>query len=190
VFVRKAGRTVPTDAKDLDALQARLRTGPTPAGELQVGLVGNVPISWIDAPAVPDVIRRWVAQDRAEMVAAAEEIERRRRRQPSSSRGAGMVDVTGIQGIVEAYRVEVLLGSFRASALRVACFSEGAGPFLEEAAEFFALAGGVGAELLKLAGGVFPDAAASSLSAWTRASATAARCPACWASWRRLTAHL
>jgi hypothetical protein len=28
VFVRKAGRTVPADAKDLDALQIRLRTGP------------------------------------------------------------------------------------------------------------------------------------------------------------------
>jgi hypothetical protein len=102
VFVRKAGRTVPADAKDLDALQTRLLTGPAPVGELEVGLVGDVPISWIDAPTVPDVIRRWVAQDKAELVVAAEGVERRRRRQPSSSHGAGTADLTGIQAIAEA----------------------------------------------------------------------------------------
>jgi hypothetical protein len=102
VFVRKAGRTVPADAKDLDALQARLRARPAPAGELQVALVGDVPIAWIDAPTVPDVIGKWIAQDKAELVATADAIERRRRRQPSSSRGAGTVDLTGVRGIAEA----------------------------------------------------------------------------------------
>ncbi len=85
---------------DLDALQTRLLTRPAPAGELEVGLAGDVPISWIDASTVPDVINRWVAQEKAEMVAAAQEIEYRRR-QPPSSRGAGTVGPAGIQGIAE-----------------------------------------------------------------------------------------
>ncbi len=102
VFVRKPGRTVPADAQDLDALQARLLARPFPAGVLEVSLAGDVPISWIDAPTVPDAIRRWVAQEKAKLVAAAQEIERRRS-QPPSSRGAGTVGQAGvgIQGIAE-----------------------------------------------------------------------------------------
>jgi hypothetical protein len=102
VFVRKLGRTVPADAQDLDALQARLLARPVPAGVLEVGLAGDVPISWIDAPSVPDAIGRWVAEERAKLVAAAQEIERRRR-QPPSSRGAGTAGQAGIgiQGIAE-----------------------------------------------------------------------------------------
>lgn len=102
VFVRKPGRTVPADARDLDALQTRLRARPAPPGELEVSLAGEVPISWFDASAVPDVINRWVAQDKAELVAAAQEIERRRRRPPSSSRGTGTVGLTGMHSIAEA----------------------------------------------------------------------------------------
>ena len=102
VFVRKPGRTVPADATDLDALQARLLTRSVSAGRLEVGLVGDVPISWIDAPAVPDAIRRWVADEKSKLVAAAQEIERRRS-QPSSSRGAGTVGQApiGLRGIAE-----------------------------------------------------------------------------------------
>lgn len=102
MFVRKPGRTVPADAKDLDALQTRLLTRPAPAGELEVNLVGDVPISWIDAPSVPDVIKRWVARDKAELVAAAQETERRRRPQPPIAPGADTVSLTGIQPIAEA----------------------------------------------------------------------------------------
>ena len=101
MFVRKAGRTVPADARDLDALQTRLRVVPAPAGELEVGLAGDVPISWIDTRTVPHVIRRWVAQDRAELVQAAERIERRRRPQPSSSHRPDPANITGIQAIAE-----------------------------------------------------------------------------------------
>jgi hypothetical protein len=102
VFVRKPGRTVPADARDLDALQARLLTRPVPAGGLEVGLAGDVPISWIDTPTVPDAIGRWVAEEKARLIAAAQEIERRRR-EPPSSHGAGTVGQAGIgiQGIAK-----------------------------------------------------------------------------------------
>jgi hypothetical protein len=122
VFIRKPGRTAPADAKDLDALQTRLLTRAAPPGELEVSLVGDVPISWIDAPTVPDVIRSWVAQDKAELVAAAEETERRRQPQPSSSPEAETVGLTGIQPIAEAMARQTALSHHATHAMESAGF--------------------------------------------------------------------
>lgn len=102
VFVRKPGRTVPADARDLDALQTRLLTKPVSAGGLEVCLAGDMPLSWIDASIVPDAITRWVANEKAGLVAAAQDVERRRRR-PATTREAGTVGQAGIgiQGLAE-----------------------------------------------------------------------------------------
>jgi hypothetical protein len=53
-------------------------------------------------------------------------------------------------GQLGACGVEVLFG---APTLGVTCLGEGAGPFFEELAEFFSLAGGVGAEPVQCSGG-------------------------------------
>jgi hypothetical protein len=100
VFVRKPGRTVPADARDLDALQTRLLSRPAPIAELEVGLAGDAPVSWIDARAAPDEIERWVTDQKARVVADAREVERRRR-QPPVPRGVGIARQTGLQGLFQ-----------------------------------------------------------------------------------------
>jgi hypothetical protein len=100
VFVRKPGRTVPADARDLDALQARLLSRQPQVAGLEVGLAGDVPVSWIDAPAAPDEITRWVTDQKDQVVAAAWAVERRSR-QPPGPRGAGVAGQAGLQGLLE-----------------------------------------------------------------------------------------
>jgi hypothetical protein len=71
-------------------------------GELEVGLAGDMPISWIDASTVPDAIRGWIAEEKSGLVAAAQDVERRRR-QSATTRRAGTVGQPGIgmQGLTE-----------------------------------------------------------------------------------------
>ena len=77
VFVRKHGLTVPADASDMDALQARLVAAPPPTA-LEVALTGDVPISWFDGAAAPASLEAWVAERAETMVAAARATENRR----------------------------------------------------------------------------------------------------------------
>jgi hypothetical protein len=78
VYVRKPGKTTPADDADLDALQERLKA-PTRVGlELEVSVVGDLPLSWFDPSQTPEEIDAWVEQQRAELIAAAEATERLR----------------------------------------------------------------------------------------------------------------
>ena len=81
VFIRRHARTLPADASDLDALQNRLLAGShaPPKPELQVTLVGDVPMSWIDASDVTDVVDRWVAEKHNELIERARTVERKRK---------------------------------------------------------------------------------------------------------------
>ena len=56
VFVRKHGCTVPADAGDMDALQARLVAARPPTA-LEVGLIGDVPVSWYEGATALAVLR-------------------------------------------------------------------------------------------------------------------------------------
>ncbi len=60
VFVRKHGQTAPADDADLDALQVRLLATRQPKSEVSVGVIGEVPLCWIDLPSVEKDIRGWV----------------------------------------------------------------------------------------------------------------------------------
>jgi hypothetical protein len=71
VFVRKHGRTLPADANDLDALQARLKGSPVAGSDLEVCLVGDVPLSWLDEVAAVQAIAEGVAVQRDRLVAEA-----------------------------------------------------------------------------------------------------------------------
>ena len=74
VFVRKPGRTVPADASDMDALQARLMAARPPTA-LEIGLTGDVPISWFEGETTSASLRAWVTESAESMVAAAREKE-------------------------------------------------------------------------------------------------------------------
>jgi len=75
VFVRKHGRTAPADANDLDALQARLMGSRVAGSDLEVCLVGDVPLPWFDEAAAVEAIAQRVAEQRDRLAgdAAAEE---------------------------------------------------------------------------------------------------------------------
>ena len=77
VFVRKPGRTVPADASDMDALQARLMAARPPTA-LEIGLTGDVPISWFEGETTSASLRAWVTERAESMVAAARETEAQR----------------------------------------------------------------------------------------------------------------
>lgn len=87
VFVRKHGRTAPADSRDIDALQARLVAAVADDVELDVSLVGDVPLSWFDASTTIDVIDSWISDRRQRMETAAQTEERRRRGEVESSTG-------------------------------------------------------------------------------------------------------
>jgi hypothetical protein len=96
VFVRKHGRTVQADAGDLDALQNRLTTAPRATGAaLGVQVVGDVPLSWIDAETTRPAIERWANARRDGLIAQARAVERSRQ-QPEE---AEELDLTGHSGL-------------------------------------------------------------------------------------------
>lgn len=84
VFVRKPGRTVPADASDQDALQSRLVASQPSGAALEVSIVGDNPMSWIDGQAARDAIDAWAGEQHDLMISAARAIEQAR-----AGRGAG-----------------------------------------------------------------------------------------------------
>jgi hypothetical protein len=95
VFVRKHGRTVVADAADFDALQARLLTSPASSADLEVSVVGDVPLSWFDAEVASDMIEKRAAARRAHLVAKAEAEERRRFPEPTRT-SRGLPDLSAV----------------------------------------------------------------------------------------------
>jgi hypothetical protein len=78
IFVRKHGRTVPADADDIDALQARLVARLPSGAELEVSLLGEEPLSWIDLDTARTEIDAWIDQQHAAMVEEARAVAMRR----------------------------------------------------------------------------------------------------------------
>ena len=78
VLVRKSGRTARANSADLKALMERAAAvrGATP--DLEVSLVGDVPLSWFDPTTIDSVVAAWVAGRRRAMESAAQAEERRR----------------------------------------------------------------------------------------------------------------
>ena len=60
VFIRKQGRTAQADDADMDVLQDRLAAGRRPPAALDVCVVGDVPLPWLDFAVAHTAIERWV----------------------------------------------------------------------------------------------------------------------------------
>lgn len=86
VFVRKNGRTVPADANDLDALQQRL-LARRPTGSLELDVLGQLPLGWVDAEAAMETIETWLSQQTASMIEAARNLDEARRHPISPAQG-------------------------------------------------------------------------------------------------------
>lgn len=78
LFVRKAGKTEPALAEDVDALAARQRAGASQLPQLVVDVVGDVPVPWIIGEEVEADVEAWVEQERDRRLSAARSIERER----------------------------------------------------------------------------------------------------------------
>lgn len=78
VFVRKSGRTERANSADLKALVERAAAVSVAAPDLEVSLVGDVPLSWFDLTTIDSVVVAWVGDRRREMESAARAEERRR----------------------------------------------------------------------------------------------------------------
>jgi len=78
VFVRRNGLTVQANASELDALQVRLKGATVSASDLEVCLVGDVPVAWLDESAAIQAITEMAAPQRDRLVAEANAEEQRR----------------------------------------------------------------------------------------------------------------
>jgi hypothetical protein len=77
VFVRSGSNTRPANAQEMDALQRRLLSGPSPGAKVEVTLVGRDPFAWFDQAAVYQEIDRWVNEQVADMTLRAQAEEER-----------------------------------------------------------------------------------------------------------------
>lgn len=100
LFVRKHGRTVQADATDHAALQDRLVARPSANLELDVELVGDMPLSWFDGDSAAEVVERWVRSRRSLLVQNAEGEERRRNPQDPDEAGLVNPTATALQNLL------------------------------------------------------------------------------------------
>jgi hypothetical protein len=104
VFVRRGSSTVQASAADLRALQQRLLAGTvTSSPELQVEVVGGVPVSWFDLGAVQAAIATSIEVRSGEMVAAARSVEAARHPPPPWP-GQEVAIFAGLQAQMQAQR--------------------------------------------------------------------------------------
>lgn len=82
LFVRKAGKTEPAQAKDVDALGRRALIRASELPLLTVEVVGDVPLSWVEGVEVRDQIAHWAERERERHIAAARAVEEDRNRPP------------------------------------------------------------------------------------------------------------
>ena len=78
VFVRKPGRTDRANSSDLKALTERAASRNARTPDLEVSLVGDVPLSWFDPTTIDGIVAAWVGDRRRAMESAARSEERRR----------------------------------------------------------------------------------------------------------------
>jgi len=103
VFVRKHGRTVQADAEDLDALQRRLTAASRPTGTaLDVRVVGDVPLSWIDRESTRPAIERWANGRHDGLVAQARLVERSRQG-PEAIEDPNLTRLSGLGASIAAF---------------------------------------------------------------------------------------
>jgi hypothetical protein len=95
IFVRKHGRTVPADAEDIDALQGRLVARLPSGAELEVSLLGEEPLSWINLDKARRDIDAWIDQQHSAMVGEANAEAIRREDDAARRTGGFTVDSLG-----------------------------------------------------------------------------------------------
>jgi Putative DNA-binding domain len=78
VFVRKSGRTERANSADMKALVERAAAVSAATPDLEVSLVGDVPLSWFDPTTIDSIVAAWVGDRRRAMESAARAEERRR----------------------------------------------------------------------------------------------------------------
>lgn len=78
VFVRKSGRTERANSADLKALMERAAAVSAATPELEVSLVGDVPLSWFAPTAIDSIVDAWVGDRKRAMESTARAEERRR----------------------------------------------------------------------------------------------------------------
>lgn len=83
VFVRKTGRTERATSADLKALTERASAVGAAPPDLEVSLVGDVPLSWFDPTTIDGVVAAWVGDRRRAMESEARAEERRRNPEPT-----------------------------------------------------------------------------------------------------------
>ncbi len=113
VFVRKSGRTVIADAADMDALQHRLSAASLRTFDLQVAVVGDVPLSWFDGTTLRADVERWAAERADRLIAEAQATEQRRLApQPpapaSAPEGSSLGKVLALQEEAQQRMAEVM----------------------------------------------------------------------------------
>ncbi len=87
IYVRKLGRTVRANSADIRALEDRALARQLEVTELEVSLVGNTPLSWMDPTTVNEVVATWVSTRTEAMKssALAKEHQRNPGHSPESS---------------------------------------------------------------------------------------------------------
>lgn len=99
IFIRRPGRTVRADAAELDMLQKRLLARPVAKGaNLDVRIIGDVPLSWFDPSSVEPSVQRWADAHARRHLDAAREVVRRR----EASKKPTVVDRSGPLGTLAA----------------------------------------------------------------------------------------
>lgn len=78
IFVRKPGRTDRANSADVKALMERAAARTIAAPDLEVSLVGDIPLSWLDTTTIGRIVATWVAERRGSMESAARSEERER----------------------------------------------------------------------------------------------------------------
>jgi hypothetical protein len=76
VFVRKSGRTERANSADLKALVERAAAVGAATPDLEVSLVGDVPLSWFDPTTIDSIVAAWVGDRRRAMESAGRAEER------------------------------------------------------------------------------------------------------------------
>ena len=98
VFVRKAGKTEPALADDIDALGRRMLAGGSQLPPLLVEVIGDVPVPWLVGAEVQENVAVWVQGVRARHLAAAQAVEEERNRPAQTLAAADRLDNLGLAG--------------------------------------------------------------------------------------------
>lgn len=117
LFVRKAGKTEPALAEDVDALGRRLRAGGGQLPQLFVEVIGDVPVPWLAVAEARKNVDTWVQCERDRLVDEAQAVDAERTK-PGATHDLGLAggsllgEPANIQNVVADMQNALRLGAF------------------------------------------------------------------------------